>query len=128
MDAPSPIYRTVEEEIEFRIQLWQALTEITYDLTNFSKLPNLFKIENLGEVLEEAIANAVRHASAKHVSIVLRNQKNGSLLIEVRNDGEWNGIQRNRLGTEIFSIHTEGKWSLDRAAGSDITLLKLVID
>lgn len=128
MDAPSPIHRTVEEEIEFRIQLWQALTEITYDLTNFSKLPNLFKIEDLGEVLEEAIANAVRHASAKHVSVVLRNQKNGSLLIEVSNDGEWNGIQRNRLGTEIFSIHTEGKWSLDRAAGSDITLLKLVID
>ncbi len=128
MDAPSPVYRTVPEEIEYRIQLWHALTEITYDLSRFSALPSLFKIEDLGELLEEAIANAVRHASAKHISIVLRNQQNRSLIIEVRNDGEWNGIQRNRLGTEIFSIHTEGKWTLDRAAGSDITLLKLVID
>ncbi len=124
-EAPAPVLRSAEQELQHRVNLWNALVDISYDHTQFSSLPALIRVSDLGEILEEAISNAVRHAFASHIWITLITQSSGSVLVTVVNDGEFNGVEKSRLGSEIFSIHTQGNWSLTRDVEKELTTLTL---
>ena len=126
-NAPAPVIRSVLEEVEHRVNLWQPLVHATFDMSHFTQLPEFLRVQDLGEILEEAIANAVRHGKADNLSITLTNKSTIQLEILVTNDGLWSGRETSRLGSEIFSLHSHGNWTLERPPGSDITKLTLLI-
>jgi signal transduction histidine kinase len=71
--------------------------------------PDLLAVDDEMEVyriVQEAVANAVRHASANRISIGIRAARGGRLLIEVADDGI--GFDPRRIGDDGLGLHGMG--------------------
>jgi two-component sensor histidine kinase len=123
---------TLKLEVESRLDPWQGLLNISYDLD-----PELLdvtgeKVRELGEVLEEAIANSSRHGHSKN--LLLRILRAGEKEIEIRLADDaalppQNSPERNGLGTQIFNLVSDGRWSLTRLdSGTEFKLRMLIRD
>jgi two-component sensor histidine kinase len=75
------------------------------------------------QVVEEALANSVRHGLAKNISVVMRNQ-GGHSTVEVTDDGLGPRDGKPGLGTSLFRNVSDGNWSLQQQpnGGSKLTV------
>ena len=75
------------------------------------------------QVVEEALANSVRHGLAKNISVVMRNQ-GGRSTVEVTDDGLGPRDGKPGLGTSLFRNVSDGNWSLQQQpnGGSKLTV------
>ena len=123
---------TLKLEVDSRLDPWEGLLNISYELS--SELENLTgeKVRELGEVLEEAIANSSRHGHSKN--LLLKVLKAGEKEIEVRliddaTVAPQDSPERNGLGTQIFNLVSDGRWSLTRLeSGTEFKLRMLIQD
>ncbi|CAB4770261.1 unannotated protein [freshwater metagenome] len=119
--------KSAVQEIEYRVSLWEPLVDITADLSGFTHLPESSNSQDLGGVIEEAISNAVRHAMATSISIVLKNEPSGELVIEVVNDGMWKDLINPGVGSALYSIYSDEHWTISRNPTTRLTTLRLSV-
>ncbi len=93
------------------VREWSAVVDITLrlDVADRGHSPHCELI--LG-IAEEAIANAVRHARASRVDIVIREER-GSLVVRVENDGEIESKGLAGLGSRWLDAVSPDSWRLE---------------
>jgi len=75
---------------------WQGLLDIESSVA--SELRSTTQYSNsCAVIIEEALANSYRHGNARHVEVRVF-QRNGSIVVEVDDDGSGPGVQRPGLG------------------------------
>ena len=119
-------------EIDSRLDPWQGLLNISYELSPGLEELTGERVRELGEVLEEAIANSSRHGHSKN--LILRVIRANDKEIEIRLTDDAGAApedspERNGLGTQIFNLVSDGRWSLTRLeSGTEFKLRMLIQD
>lgn len=128
-DEPS---KSLKVEIDSRLDPWQGILNVSCEVDPELESLESKKIRELGEVLEEAIANANRHGQAKN--LLVRVMKTGDNEIEINLTDDairplLDSPKRSGLGTQIFNLVSDGRWSLTRSvSGTEFKLWMRIKD
>lgn len=118
----------LKKEIASRLDPWVGLLEIELYID-----PALVSIQNsrvrdVGEVIEELISNSIRHGKATRIELRIAGVAHGEIEI-VATDNAIIALsaseQRSGLGTRIFNLASDGRWSISRVGAS--TRFRLVM-
>jgi hypothetical protein len=121
----------LQEEVISRLNPWRGLLTI-----NLYIEPELFAIQNsrvrdLGEVVEELISNSIRHGKAKKIDLqVLRSGENEVDIIAIDNASipPASKGQRMGLGSRIFNLASDGRWTISQVGLSTEFRLRMTIE
>ena len=120
-----------ENEVARKIQLWEGLVSISLVTLGDEVLFDAMVAVKAGRVIEEAIANAVRHGKAHHIDIRISATRE-NLEIEVCDDGtpaatsDSGALATTRgVGVALISACTDGNWSLRREGNSTKLLARI---
>ncbi len=107
----------LKTELTNRLDPWTGLLDITlYIGQDLSSLKNS-RVRDIGDVIEELISNSVRHGKAKKMELRLVHSNPKELSI-IALDNAINPppelTQRVGLGTRIFNLVSDGRWSITR--------------
>jgi len=112
------------EEIRDRCANWQGLISVTIRDQVHSDISVAVSIKDVGDCVEEAILNAVRHGDCSTIDIqVLERDSKVSLLITDDGIGFSNKVPG--FGSSIYEEVTSGDWKLWRDQKNEDTLLEL---
>lgn len=115
-------------EIASRLDPWVGLLDVQLHIDHELKSIRNARVHEVGEVIEEMISNAMRHGKAQ--SVTLRMTKLGDKDIEILAVDDapiappLNQI-RLGLGTRIFNLASDGRWSITRV--NSTTVFKLIM-
>gem|GEM_PF-3762358 len=120
-------HRVLEKEIEYRVSLWSSLIKISVEIA-----PEVFTFETLsvqtvGDLIEEAFSNSVRHGGASNVELFLTSESGKNLLIKVIDDGQGALKKNPGFGIRLYDSETSGNRTLLRNARQNQTILELRI-
>jgi hypothetical protein len=111
----------LQREIASRLYPWRGLLDITLHIDQeVSSLRNS-RVRDIGQVIEEMISNSIRHGRARKID--LRVICSGVKDIEIiATDNAVIPPQKSQprsgLGTRIFNLASDGRWSLSRVGSS----------
>ncbi len=106
---------SVSEELALKCKLWNGLcdTEVRAPASLLSLTGEISL--DLGVIVEEAIANAVRHGKASSVLIELHNDKQGFVTLVVTDNGIGPTGGTPNVGFNIYSLVTSGNFNFSEA-------------
>jgi two-component sensor histidine kinase len=109
--------RDLQTEVTSRLAPWRGLLEITvYIEPELNSLRNA-RVKSIGEVIEELISNSIRHGKAKKIDLRV-NRSNGKDIEIVAIDNAVIPPPKTQaefgLGTRIFNLVSDGRWSITR--------------
>lgn len=118
----------LQKEIASRLDPWVGLLEIELYID-----PALVSIQNsrvrdVGEVIEELISNSIRHGKATRIElkiVVLAKDEIEIVATDNAIVAPSTSEQRSGLGTRIFNLASDGRWSNNRLGAS--TRFRLVM-
>lgn len=129
LDSPFSEYlsledRTLADEVALNCATWEGLLIVRTNIEEIDSRLSYVQKRAIGAVLEEALANALRHGFAKEVAVRIY-QKDSSTTIEVMDDGIGPRNTGPGLGSRLYdSIATKG-WSLQHRFDGEGTVLEL---
>ena len=113
--------KNLQREIASRLDPWRGLLQISLHIDQEIASLNNPRIRELGEVVEELISNSIRHGKAKMIDLkVLSSGINEVEIIAVDDAAISPGglKEKSGLGTRIFNLASDGRWSLTRKGSS----------
>jgi two-component sensor histidine kinase len=113
--------RDLESEVKHRLEPWTGLLEINLSIEEDLKAVKNARVRDLGEVIEELISNAIRHGKAKRVKLTLVRSGEHDLEVTAIDDASSAPIEsrgKAGLGTSIFNLASDGRWSITRQDSS----------
>jgi two-component sensor histidine kinase len=118
-------------EVTSRLAPWRGLLEISVFIDEDLKSLRNSRVRGIGEVIEELISNSVRHGKAKKIDLkVIRSNDNDIEILAIDN-----AIIRppdsqitSGLGTRIFNLVSDGRWSITRIGMFTEFKLTMAID
>ena len=131
LDKLNSEVRNCQDEIFNRLEPWEGVVEIKTEIS--SDLLNLVcpKTKELGEVLEEAISNSVRHGKSQELRIQLIriNENDVQIILEDDSRIELPETQiRFGLGTKLFNLVSDGRWNLSHTENGTLFQLTMSIE
>lgn len=124
-DPPSGT-RAIVAEVQRRVGQWQGLGEISIDTSRIADTDVCdVDAQLVGRVVEEGIANAVRHGGARHIAVKLAPTDDGLVRVDITDDGSGPGKGRPGIGSAILDQAAPGAWSL--SAGERGSVLTAVV-
>lgn len=112
LDGPTIDLKTSLTEL---IELWQGVCEVVVsidkELLN-SISANQITSHCINEIVKESVTNAIRHGKARLVEISIQDLNDGSLQIEITNDGAKDLAGSPGVGSQIFDEITM-RWTRD---------------
>ena len=123
--------KDLESEIDSRLKPWRGLLDIKISIDSGLKSFSSSRVRDLGEVLEELISNSIRHGKAK--SIDLKVVRSGQKDVEVIAVDDAvipppETAKSTGLGTRIFNLASDGRWSITRVGSSTEFRLTMEIE
>ena len=112
------------DEVQDRCTNWQGLIQVNIQSQVRSDISVVASIRDVGDCVEEAILNAVRHGDCTLVEIEI-TEKEPHLSIVVTNDGVGFSNKPQGFGSSIYEEATRGDWKLWRDEKSKRTILEL---
>ena len=113
------------EVVGERIALWSGAVESTVTITDEARaIEDSFLIEQVGDIVGEAITNAVRHGHAERISVAIARSR-GSLDIVVSDDGVGPSAHQSAGGGLGHLLRSGYAWTLERE--SAVTVLRVRI-
>jgi glucose-6-phosphate-specific signal transduction histidine kinase len=112
------------DEVRERCLNWQGLIEINIDNTVGSEIKVAASVKDVGDCVEEAILNAVRHGDCSTIGIQVF-EKMSSVCVVISNDGKGFSGKPKGFGSSIFEEATGGDWKLWRDERNQSTILEL---
>ena len=120
----------LQSQVTSRLNPWAGLLEINLHID-----PSLFsirspRVRDLGEVIEELISNSIRHGKSKKIDLSILPLENSDLEIIAIDDAALPSIMNgdnSGLGTRIFNLASDGRWSLAREGSSTVFRLVMTI-
>ena len=113
----------ISEGLKNQVRQWQGFVKIQSVINTNVEGLNIRDRIFLLQVIDEAVANAVRHGLSKSISIQA-NVVNGRTVIEVADDGIGPRDGKPGLGSSFFESVSAGNWSLEQqpSGGSKLTV------
>jgi signal transduction histidine kinase len=95
----------LKESLTDLIELWQGVCEVKVSIEE--ELLNAISANQItshciNEIVKESVTNAIRHGKARLVEISIQDLNDGSLHIEITNDGEGNVVGTPGVGSQIL--------------------------
>lgn len=119
--------RTLEEEIASRCALWESLIDIS-SAVDYQGTPLSARVQSaLGDAIEEAISNAVRHGGATAITITGGRLSTDELTLAIRDNGTGILSAPRGFGSEVFDRLAGDNWSLTRDGEETVLLLRFPI-
>jgi signal transduction histidine kinase len=118
--------RTLIDEVDFAVGKWKGLLNVKTDIEDLDAKLSFAQKRAIGAVVEEALANALRHGFAKEVDIHIYQGKTG-ISIEILDDGIGPRMQEPGLGTRLYDLVAINGWSLQYRLDSFGSILELRI-
>jgi len=123
--------RDLQTEVTSRLAPWRGLLEITVHIEpELNSLRNA-RVKSIGEVIEELISNSIRHGKAKKIDLRV-NRSNWKDVEIVAIDNAVIPPPQTQvefgLGTRIFNLVSDGRWSITRVGLFTEFRLTLAID
>jgi two-component sensor histidine kinase len=121
----------LETEVSSRLDPWLGLLDVELHIDQELMSVRNDRVRELGEVIEEIISNSMRHGKAQKV--VLRVIKSGDRDIQIiaSDDATIAPPQvqsRYGLGTRIFNLASDGRWSITRVESGTEFKLTMAIE
>ncbi|CAB4741863.1 unannotated protein [freshwater metagenome] len=111
----------LQSEIASRLDPWRGLLDINLQIDpEIASLRNS-RVREIGQVIEELISNSIRHGRAEVINLnVARLNAKDIEIIAIDNSIIPLPQTQNRsgLGTRIFNLASDGRWSITRKADS----------
>jgi two-component sensor histidine kinase len=107
----------LEAEVTSRLAPWRGLLEINVHIDEELKSLRNARVKNIGEVIEELVSNSIRHGKAKKIDLrVTRSEGSDIEIIAIDNAiiPPANPPLKFGLGTRIFNLVSDGRWSITR--------------
>jgi two-component sensor histidine kinase len=111
----------LQTEVANRLKPWMGLLDINLQIDPDLKAIRAPRVQEIGEVIEELITNSVRHGKAKKMQLgLMRSGQTDLTIIAIDNatTPPPASIQRAGLGTRIFNLASDGRWSITREGSS----------
>jgi two-component sensor histidine kinase len=111
----------LETEINSRLKPWIGLLDINLYVDPDLKSIRNPRVRDLGEVIEELISNSIRHGKAKKIELKVLRAGHKDIEITALDDAVVQPPEftiRSGLGTRIFNLVSDGRWSITRSGSS----------
>ena len=118
--------RTLVEEVDFACGKWDGLLNVKANIEDLDVKLSFVQKRAIGSVVEEALANALRHGFAKEVDIRIYQGKTG-ISIDITDDGIGPRMQKPGLGTRLYDLVAINGWSLQYRLDGFGSILELRI-
>jgi two-component sensor histidine kinase len=109
--------RDLQSEVGSRLKPWKGLLDISVSIDPELRPISSSRVRDLGQVMEEMISNSIRHGKAKSIELqVLRSGQKDVEIIAV-DDAVIPPLETAKttgLGTRIFNLASDGRWSITR--------------
>lgn len=121
---------TLHDELAHRAHLWNGLIDISGEITPWVGLISPEKIRIIGEVAEEAFANAFRHGRASVITYHSQQNQDRRLQLVVKDNGSGPKSRRELqkgIGSTIFHRASNSDFSISRDSAAELTVVELFI-
>ena len=122
--ATQPESTSLTEEVNRKVSMWQGVCSI--DVSLDAHLDTYSgPISPVALIVEEGVANSVRRGDATWVGVSLTLNTNGSIYIQIDDDGTGPGGGALGIGSAVIDQATQGQWALsptDRGARLTATI------
>jgi hypothetical protein len=109
--------RDLQAEVNARLEPWQGLLEINLFIDPALQSVKNSRVRDLGEVMEELLSNSIRHGKAKKIDLKLVPSGKNEIEIVSTDDSTVEPPAKSQnagLGTRIFNLASDGRWSITR--------------
>jgi len=113
--------RDLRSEITSRLDPWRGLLHINLHIDQEIASLNNSRVRELGEVVEELISNSIRHGKAREIDlkVLCAGPKDVEIIaIDDATISPRDLKEKSGLGTRIFNLASDGRWSLTRRDSS----------
>ena len=107
----------LEAEVTSRLAPWRGLLEINVHIDEELKSLRNARVKNIGEVIEELVSNSIRHGKAKKIDLRVTRSKGSDIEIIAIDNAiilPASPPLKFGLGTRIFNLVSDGRWSITR--------------
>lgn len=107
----------LKSEVSSRLDPWIGLLDLDLHIDSDLESINNPRVRDLGEVIEELVSNSMRHGKAHKISlrVVSAGEKDIQIIaVDDSSAAPPAQITRYGLGTRIFNLASDGRWSITR--------------
>lgn len=120
----------LKSEVSSRLDPWIGLLDV--DLYIDAELESISspRVRELGEVIEELVSNSMRHGKSQKIQLRVTKQGDKEIKIVAMDDASISPPEqqsRYGLGTRIFNLASDGRWSIERVGSSTVFTLVMAI-
>ena len=121
----------LQTEIASRLDPWLGLVEVDLYIDDQLKEIKVPRVRELGEVIEELVSNSMRHGKAQKMELRVTRMGDREIhIVAIDNAPIAPPLIQHRygLGTRIFNLASDGRWSLTRVESETHFELTLGLD
>ena len=107
----------LKTELATRLDPWKGILDIELHIDQDLNSIKNSRIRDVGDVIEELISNSVRHGKAKKMELRLIHSNPKELTVIALDDATTSppeSMKRAGLGTRIFNLVSDSRWSITR--------------
>lgn len=121
----------LDTEVNSRLDPWLGLLDVELHIDHELMKVRNERVRELGEVIEEIISNSMRHGKAQKVNLRVVKSGDREIQIIAIDDAtiappDFQG--RYGLGTRIFNLASDGRWSITRVQSGTEFKLTMAIE
>lgn len=121
----------LQGEVASRLDPWRGLLGVTLLIDDEIASIRNSRVRDIGQVIEELISNSIRHGRAEKIDLKIMRAGNGHIEITAVDDAKIppaESISKSGLGTRIFNLASDGRWSIARMGSSTVFNLRMSVE
>ena len=121
----------LQSEVASRLDPWRGLLGVTLMIDDEIANIRNSRVRDIGQVIEELISNSIRHGRAEKIDLKIMRAGNGQIEITAVDDATIpppKSISKYGLGTRIFNLASDGRWSITRVGSSTVFNLRMSVE
>jgi two-component sensor histidine kinase len=121
----------LQTEVSSRLDPWLGLLDVELEIDSELKTIRNSRVRDLGEVIEELISNSMRHGKAQSIHLKMTRVGERDIQITARDNAPTAPPEiqtRYGLGTRIFNLASDGRWSIMRVESGTEFKLTMAIE
>jgi len=121
----------LQKEVTSRLDPWVGLLGIDLYIDPALESVQTHRVRDLAEVIEELISNSIRHGKAKKIELkVLRLGAKDVEIIAIDDStvAPSNTEKKSGLGTRIFNLASDGRWTIKRIGSTTEFRLTMTLE
>jgi hypothetical protein len=121
----------LRSEVSSRLDPWIGLLEVDLHIDSVLEAVRNPRVRDLGEVVEELVSNSMRHGKAQKIDLRVRKVGDKDIEIIATDNATIAPPEvqsRYGLGTRIFNLASDGRWSLERVESQTTFTLVMEIE